>query len=261
MSSTGIIYSIICKVNQKRYIGQTRVGLSVRWKQHIQESKGTNHKPLHRAINKYGVGMFNVRILEEDISLDKLSEREVYWIEQFDTYNTGYNLTTGGEESYTIREDVKEKISSSLTGLEKSDEHIRNIKSSLKSIKHDFKVRGDGKHLRMKIKALNVTTGEELVFDSIKDCAEFFSSRDNNISRAISKGWLHKGHHLEKIGRKNQSNSVVGKCRITGEIRYQFESENKASIYFTGSRSSGIRRSLKNPGVNTYKGCFWYYSE
>ena len=96
MRDKGIIYSILNKVNGKRYIGQTQQDLSKRWGQHIQESKTFSDRPLYRAISKYGVGMFTVRIIEEDIPIDKLSQRESYWIEQFDTYKNGYNATTGG---------------------------------------------------------------------------------------------------------------------------------------------------------------------
>ena len=98
MKDRGIIYSILNKVNGQRYIGQTQQDLSKRWGQHIQESKIHSDLPLYHAIKKYGVGMFAVRIIEEDIPINKLSERECYWIEQFDTYKNGYNATTGEEE-------------------------------------------------------------------------------------------------------------------------------------------------------------------
>ena len=242
-------------------MGQTTQHLSTRWKQHIQESKEFSERPLYRALRKYGVGMFNVRILEEDIPVEKLSERECWWIEQFDSYNSGYNATTGGERGSTIREDVREKISSSMLGIAKSDEQVAKMRSTLKSINHTFSVRGDGKHLRMKIKAIELGTGKELVFDSVKDCASFLSSLENNVSRALNKGWVHKGYKLEKIGRQSMSEPIIGKCRITGEVRYKFDSINACSKYFTGARGCGVRKSLKNPGVNTYKGCYWYYSE
>lgn len=73
---TGLIYTIICKVNHKRYVGQTIKNVAERWKEHIAESKRQSHRPLYRSIQKYGVGMFNIRILEEDIPVEMLDDRE-----------------------------------------------------------------------------------------------------------------------------------------------------------------------------------------
>ena len=259
MASVGIIYSIICKVNQKRYIGQTTKNLSVRWKQHIAESKNNTNRPLYNSINKYGVGMFVVRELEADVPYEKLSERESYWIEQFDTFNNGFNLTTGGEQNKNLSPEVREKISSTMLGVSKTEEHTSKMRKTLKERNIGFSVIGDGKHLRMQIKAICVENGKELFFDSIRQCGQELHILENNISRAISKGWLCSGYKFEKIGRQTNNNPIVGKCKITGEILYEFDSVSKCSLFFTGTRSSGVRKSLKNQGKSTYKGCYWYY--
>lgn len=49
-------------------------------------------------MREYGIDNFYIEILEE-CDYAKLSEREIYWIEQYDSYNQGYNMTKGGESN------------------------------------------------------------------------------------------------------------------------------------------------------------------
>ena len=260
MRDKGIIYSILNKVNGHRYIGQTQQDLNKRWTQHLQESKTFNDRPLYRAINKYGVGMFTVRIIEEDIPIDKLSERECYWIEQFDTYKNGYNATTGGEGG-TIREDIREKISSSMQGKIKSDEHIENIRLTLKAKKDHFKIRGDGKHLRCKVRATHTETGEVLEFDAIRDAGEKLNIPNGNITRAIKKGFTAGGYKWEKLEDKTINQPIYGKRILDGKIIHHFRSAREAGKVLGTGESSGVRKALKNPSRYSWKGCRWYYEE
>lgn len=50
---------------------------------------------IKRAIHKYGKDKFHISLIEE-VSVEKLNEREKYWITYYDSYNNGYNLTLGG---------------------------------------------------------------------------------------------------------------------------------------------------------------------
>ena len=257
MRDKGIIYSILNKVNGKRYIGQTQQDLSKRWGQHIQESKTFSERPLYRAINKYGVGMFTVRIIEEDIPIDKLPQRESYWIEQFDTYKNGYNATTGE----TIREDIKEKISNTMQGSIKNDEHIESIRLALKQKDNHFKIRGDGKHLRCKVKATHIKTGEILEFESITDASKKLHVPNGNITRAIKKGFTAGEYKWEKLEDKTNNQPIYGKRILDGKIIHHFRSAREAGKVLGTGGDSGIRKALKNPSRYSWKGCRWYYEE
>ena len=86
--------------NKIVYVGQT-IELEARHKQHIlYDPFNMNNKeydyPLSRGIRKYGAEEYELLILEENIPLDKLDEREKYWIKFYDTYWNGYNQTIGG---------------------------------------------------------------------------------------------------------------------------------------------------------------------
>ena len=92
-----MIYLITNNLNNKKYVGLTTRNLEVRWKEH------TRHKSqyIDRAINKYGQNNFSITLLEE-CSDETLDEREKYWIDYYDTYRNGYNLTPGGRNDSLI---------------------------------------------------------------------------------------------------------------------------------------------------------------
>ena len=99
------IYLITNKVNGKKYVGQS-IDIEERWKRHIIASK-KSELVIYRAMRKYGIDNFDFSILEE-CSVDKLDEREIYWISELDTYNNGYNMTIGGK-GHNLYLDPKER--------------------------------------------------------------------------------------------------------------------------------------------------------
>lgn len=93
MARMGFIYLITNTVDGMKYVGQTSRDIETRFAEHCVETRG--HSRLHLAIQKYGWTKFKVEQLEQ-CPIDKLDEREIYWIKKLDTYNNGYNLTPGG---------------------------------------------------------------------------------------------------------------------------------------------------------------------
>ena len=99
------IYKITNKINGHAYIGYAK-DIEERWKEHIRASKNDTRqasKLLYLAFNKYGIDNFNFEVIEQ-CSLEQLQEREIYWIEYFDTFNNGYNMTKGGDGGYIVGE-------------------------------------------------------------------------------------------------------------------------------------------------------------
>lgn len=89
------IYKITNTINGKCYIGQSR-DIYARWKKHLYAYKNSPDYKLYRAFKKYGISKFIFEIIEE-CEIDKLNEREIYWISQYNSFNNGYNMTLGGE--------------------------------------------------------------------------------------------------------------------------------------------------------------------
>jgi group I intron endonuclease len=109
------IYKISLKGCDKVYIGLTN-NFAQRKKEHIKSLKGNKHFNIYlqRAFVKYGEEGFLMEILEE-CALCDLKERERHYILKFDSFNNGFNLTTGGERFF-MSEDVKKRISEKHKG-------------------------------------------------------------------------------------------------------------------------------------------------
>lgn len=94
------IYIIKNKINNKVYIGQS-VDIMCRWYAHRNSAKGKSqdsYTKIHTAMNKLGIDNFYIEILEE-CEYSKLDEREIYWIDFFNSYKNGYNMTLGGDSN------------------------------------------------------------------------------------------------------------------------------------------------------------------
>ena len=102
------IYCFENKINGKLYIGQAQ-DIRKRIQHHIA-SKDSLY--FHNALRKYGYINFNIYILEF-ANLDKLSELEIYYINKYNSYTNGYNLTEGGEghRGMSIKDEQKQIIS------------------------------------------------------------------------------------------------------------------------------------------------------
>lgn len=94
------IYCITNIINNKQYVGKTTSTIEERFKEHCRDSRKTrcNKRPLYNAMNKYGIENFKIEEIEyiEDDKL--LAEREIYWINELNTYGyNGYNASKGGD--------------------------------------------------------------------------------------------------------------------------------------------------------------------
>lgn len=94
------IYKIENQVNHKVYIGKTS-NYERRKQDHIRLSEKLDHKEsnksLYQAIRKYGLNNFSFSVVEELKDYSIASEREMFWINHYDSYYNGYNETFGGD--------------------------------------------------------------------------------------------------------------------------------------------------------------------
>jgi group I intron endonuclease len=254
----GIIYAIYNKETGKYYVGQTINELNKRWKEHLYEARRMNPSPLYKSLRKYGADKFNIRVIEE-CSSDILDERETYWISEYNSYNNGYNQTSGAGGQYRISDELKDRISDTMTGVEKTPEHIENIRKGMKRSGANFTIRGDGKHSRVKVKTINVDTLEETYYDSITECAESLDIAVSNLHRYIKHGWKVKGHRIIKLEDKKKSYAIYGVDKVTNKIKYAFPSVRAAGRELGTGGDSGCTKSLKHPHKYTWKGCYWFY--
>lgn len=89
------IYKHTNKINGKVYIGQTCQDVNSRWGRN-----GQNYDPSYKfgkAIQKYGWNNFTHEIIEDNIPTQELAnQKEIYYIELYQSYYFGYNMTKGG---------------------------------------------------------------------------------------------------------------------------------------------------------------------
>jgi len=99
------------------YIGQS-IDIERRWNHHMGMRDAYKHTILYRSFAKYGVDKHSFKILEE-CPKEKLNERERYYIERYDTFETGHglNLTKGGDSKVVLSKRTRDKMSRAKKGI------------------------------------------------------------------------------------------------------------------------------------------------
>lgn len=118
----GTIYKLTSPSN-KCYIGQT-INLVERKRALYNPNKYYSGHRLDNAIKKYGIENFQYEIIIQIVESskeklrEKLDELEKFYIEKYDSYNNGYNMTLGGSGSNGCfqTEESKRKISEKAKG-------------------------------------------------------------------------------------------------------------------------------------------------
>lgn len=137
----GYIYKITNKINGKCYIGQT-IDIVKRFDKYRRLCVKGQPK-IYNALKKYGVDSFSFEILDTVSDQDTLDFLEDIYILCFDSIEYGYNSKPGGGNRVKFTEDVKRKISSSLSGKNSvwfgrkhTKEECDKISNALKGKKH-----------------------------------------------------------------------------------------------------------------------------
>lgn len=112
------IYGIQNTITGKWYVGKTIKDYKVRFKEHRTALKGNRHTNNHlqNAYNKDGLDAFKFVPLGLARHEIELNELEKCFIAFYNSFNDGYNLTTGGDGGWQHAPETKNKISNSLKG-------------------------------------------------------------------------------------------------------------------------------------------------
>ena len=164
------IYIFQNTISHKVYIGQSQdIDSRVRMHTYLLNRNQHYNPHLQSAWNKYGEGAFNIAVLEL-CHLSKLDEREVFYIEKYNSFENGYNRTGGG---------------GGLRG------HIHNEESrtKMKNSHHDY---SRNNHPQARAIVL-LNTGEE--FSCILDAAEKYNIAKADISKVAKHQSYSAGSH------------------------------------------------------------------
>jgi len=183
-------HSAIYKITSpsgKVYVGQT---ISFPKRMSAYKNGYAKGQPrLHNSLSKYGWSSHVVEILQE-CAVSELSKQEVYWGTKFDVLGlNGLNCKIGEKSNTVQRPEIGLAISASKKGMVFSEEHKKKL-----SIAHTGKKITKEHHDKLlkaateaKYKAvICINTGE--TFKSVKDAAEHFNTKFNNISNVLQ-GW------------------------------------------------------------------------
>lgn len=112
------IYKFTNQLNNKSYIGQS-IDIEKRKREHLRNAYNYNlDNSFYQALRKYGIINFSFEILEE-CEKERLNEREIYWIQYYDTYKKGYNMTPGGDFNPSNVPEIVQKRTEKLLNDEK----------------------------------------------------------------------------------------------------------------------------------------------
>jgi group I intron endonuclease len=138
------IYMAIHLSTGKPYVGLTKKGVLVRWKEHVSDSGPKNKKTkqlVHKFLAKYGVSEFELLTLASfsDLGLARVSEQ--LFISWYGTLAPGgLNLTAGGEGVFGYRFSEEQRKAQSLRAKQKGWHPPRPTKEQLEE--RSAKMRG-----------------------------------------------------------------------------------------------------------------------
>jgi hypothetical protein len=237
------VYKITCKINNKIYIGQTYKSLSERLKKHIEDARKGVDTKFYRAMRKYGYDNFEIELLEDCDSQEELDELEWKWIQFYDACRKGYNSKNskgkcGGDTltGHPQYEEICKKVSETKFGAQNPN--------------------------HTPIKALNIITFDELLFDCLKDAQNYFNmDRHDQISKRcrgeVKVVWDDKwafAYIDDEYSYTDQplTGGVKG-VRVIDTIKkesYEFASYTLAQKYFNFPDKT-ISRKLRSKNPNT----------
>ena len=173
-----IIYKITCLVNGKVYIGQTSETIEKRFKRHVGYQKDEHDTKFYRAIRKYGMENFVIEQIDTANNQEELDDKEIYWINFYDSVNSGYNTKTskgkcGGDTltNHPNKQIISEKIRQSKIG----DKNPMRKNGGLKGIKNGmFGKRGKDVPSSKPCVAVSIDGKVIKHFDTLKDLQKYF---------------------------------------------------------------------------------------
>jgi len=208
--------------NGKRYIGQTKRGLTKR--QGVNWEGYRNCTLLWKAITKYGIDNIQITILYEGyLTHEEAAEKEMAYIEEYRTNANkykdpafGYNLTDGGdgvrgwkptEERLAVLQNQMRENGKNRIGKHASDETRKRLSEAHKGIRAGYVMPQETKdkigrsnsrecmseETRVRrslskqkpVVAENIADGSFIIFKSRDEAAEYFGVKTSAVTRWV----------------------------------------------------------------------------
>ena len=245
-SGTGCIY--IATINDdKSYIGYT-VDYVRRMKQH---RRAASEAKFHRAIRKHGWHAVKWRVLEGDIPIERLPDREVLWIAFYDTYHNGYNMTEGGDGSPMSSPEVRAKISASHRAKSAVGEHWMQrpeVRAKISYTRRAQAARGEHSSQRPEVRAKMSATRR-----AMGARGEHSSQRPEVRAKisAYSRARVERGNHLFQCPKWRARKSELIRAKASRGEHSSQRPEVKAKVSATQkAKAARGEHHLQRPEVH-----------
>lgn len=224
---TYTIYKHTNKLNNKSYIGQTCQNVKKRW----QNGAGYKNCPIfYQAILKYGWDNFTHDILEENLTEHEVDEREIYWINFYNSQKDGYNFTSGGCGNHNF-----------------SQEHKQNLKNSVVKKLGKSVICVNTKQIYSSINEASQKTGVNHIEDCCSGKLKSAGKDENGI--ALIWRFLEDYNEEEDIEFKKQIRTKTRvKCLNTGIIYSSGKEASRITGVDNGSLSKCLNGKRKSAG-------------
>lgn len=267
------IYKITNKINNKCYIGQS-INIERRWKEHLNDDIKLD-RAIGKAFKKYGINNFTFEIIEICLE-EQLDEKEIYWINYYNSYNNGYNMTLGGGGRICDYKYIIEQYKIYKTAQETAKAcncHFHTVSNALKS--YNITPNANSLGVERPIKQINPTTLETInIFPSLAAAQKAFNVKNNCLfSRALKEHtiaygflWLDLNEDISVLKpitpKNNYKNKIILKISKDDNIilgEYKSVKEALASIGKQNG-ATGIYKALKGDRLVAY-GYKWKVKE
>jgi group I intron endonuclease len=257
----GVIYKLTSP-NNKIYIGQT-----IDFEQRCKKYKYGAFKGQIRLWNNCQKHKWNpidnIEILEI-CSINELDKREIYWINEYNSFIDGLNLDLGGKgkRGFKHSDETKEKIRKANIGKKHSDEAKAKISEASKNMSDETKKKISDSNKGKKItdehkKIISVSnTGRKLSKDHKLKLSKINIGNKKRLDKKHSDE-TKKKISFSKKGVSNTLKKIKIICITTGDI---YESATDAGKILKLNQQSISR--VCNKERKTYKGLnFMFYEE
>ena len=179
------IYCIENTINGTAYVGQSN-DIKKRWCQHRSNLRAGRHENEHlqRAWDKYGEEAFSFSVIEE-VEEDELDAAEMMYIELFDTFRNGYNMTLGGESTrgFTPWNKGKHRSERVKRILSESAKKRTGSKNPFYGKEHSQKTKAKISEYRS-IPVIDPVSGT--IYPSAKYADMCYGGRSSNVSKTLN---------------------------------------------------------------------------
>ena len=130
----GVIYMIMCKCNNKVYIGES-INYERRYQEHLKQLKcGLDNKYLQQDYNNFGLNSFVFKIIDTGATEKELLEKETYWINFYGGKDS--SMVYNCRDIDGLNKEFAHKARTAFTGKTHTEDTKKNISNTHKGKYH-----------------------------------------------------------------------------------------------------------------------------